>query len=202
MESRVKGVGVADVVELAINLLVDYFEVGEGGGATGAPVDDALATVDEALVVEVDEGGADGSAGALVKGEAFSGPVAGGAEALVLLGYGAAILADPLPDPFDEGVPADFLSGLALLDELPFNDDLGGDACVVGAREPEGGVAHHAVPADEGVLGGGGKSVAEVKLAGDVGRGHDDDEGLLAFLDAGFEVAVVHPGLVDAAFDL
>ena len=35
MAGRVKGVGIADVVELAIDLLVDDFEVGEGGGATG-----------------------------------------------------------------------------------------------------------------------------------------------------------------------
>ena len=58
------------------------------------------------------------------------------------------------------------------------------------------------MPADECVLGGSGKGVTQVKLASDVGRWHDDDKGLLAFLDAGLEVAVVHPGLVDAAFDL
>ena len=120
----------------------------------------------------------------------------------MLLGDGASVLPDPLPDPLYEGVTADILSGLAFLDELAFDDDLGSYACVVGAREPEGGVAHHAMPADECVLGGSGEGVAEVKLAGDVGRGHDDDKGLLAFLDAGLEVAVVHPGLVNAAFDL
>ena len=42
--------GIADVVEVAFDLLVDYLEVGEGGGAAGTPVNDALSAVDEALV--------------------------------------------------------------------------------------------------------------------------------------------------------
>ena len=57
------GQGVADVVELAVLLLVFHLQVGQGRGAAGTPVDDALVAVDEALVVQVDEGGADGLGG-------------------------------------------------------------------------------------------------------------------------------------------
>ena len=91
---------------------------------------------------------------------------------------------------------------LSLFGELPFDDDLGGDSGVVAAREPEGRVAHHAMPADERVLGGGGQCVAEVEFTRNVGWGHDDDERLLPLFYGWGEVAVVEPKLVDAAFDL
>ena len=171
--------GIADVIEIASDFLVDDLKVGEGGRASGAPVNDALAAVYKALAVEVDESGAYGAAGAFVEGEALSGPVAGSAEPLVLLGDGAAVLAYPFPYPRNERLSADFLPGLSLFGELPFDDDLSCDACVVAAREPEGWVAHHAMPADERVLGGGGQCVAEVEFTRNVGRRHDDDKRLL-----------------------
>ena len=40
------GQGIADVVELAVLFLVLHFQVREGRGAAGAPVDDALVAVD------------------------------------------------------------------------------------------------------------------------------------------------------------
>ena len=130
--------GIADVVEIASDFLVDDLKVGEGGRASRAPVNDALAAVYEALLVEVDESGADGAVGAFIEGEALSGPVAGSAESLVLLCDGAAVLAYPFPDPRNEGLAADFLPGLAFLGELSFDDYLGCYAGVVAAREPEG----------------------------------------------------------------
>ena len=44
------------------------------------------------------------------------------------------------------------------------------------------------------------EGVAEVELAGDVGRRHDDAEGLLAGVDLGPEVAAVQPELVQRSF--
>jgi hypothetical protein len=45
---------------MALLLLVDDFEVADGGLAARAPVDDVGAAIDEALLVEADEGFADG----------------------------------------------------------------------------------------------------------------------------------------------
>ena len=120
----------------------------------------------------------------------------------MLLGDGAAVLAYPFPYPRNEGLAPDFLPGLSLFGELPFDDDLSCNACVVAAREPEGWVAHHAMPADERVLGGSGQCVAEVEFTRNVGWGHDDDERLLTLFYGWGEVAVVEPKFVDAAFDL
>ena len=80
-----------------------------------------------------------------------------------------------------------------LLGELALDDDLGGDAGVVDAGKPQGGVAAHATPSGEGVLDGGALGVAEVELAGDVGRRLDDDEGRPSSVRVGSEVAAVQP---------
>ncbi len=51
---------VADLPEMAFLLLVDDFEIADGGLAARTPVDDVRAAVDEALVIEADEGFAHG----------------------------------------------------------------------------------------------------------------------------------------------
>ncbi len=109
------GEWIADVVELADALLVLDFEVGDGGLDAGVPVDDVGAAIDEALLVEADEGLVDGGREAVVHGEVLAGPVDGGAEALHLVEDGSAVELAPCPDLFDEGVAAEILAGLCLL---------------------------------------------------------------------------------------
>ena len=126
---------VADVVEGGVFVAVLDLQVGEGGGATRAPVDDALAAVDEPLAVEVDEGGAHGQAGALVQRESTSRPVAGGAEPLDLLVDTVAVLVHPIPDRLDELLAAQLVPGYAVPGQHALYDDLGRYAGVVGARQ-------------------------------------------------------------------
>jgi hypothetical protein len=66
-------------------VVVGDFEVADGGLAAGTPVDDVGAAIDEALLVEADEGFADGDGEAVVHGEVLARPVDGGAEALHLV---------------------------------------------------------------------------------------------------------------------
>ncbi len=89
--------GIADLPEMALLLVVDDFKIADGGLAARAPVDDVGAAIDEALMVEADEGFADGNGEALVHGEVFAAPVDGDAEALHLVEDGAAVVALPLP---------------------------------------------------------------------------------------------------------
>ena len=188
--------GVVDIIQAAIDVPVLHLQVGEGGGAARAPVDDALAAVDEALAVEVDEDVADGPAGAGVQGEALAGPVAGDAEAVVLGLDAASIARHPVPYALDELLAAQVVAGQALLGQLALDDDLGGDAGVVDAGEPQGGVAPHTAPAGERVLDRGALGVAQVEFAGDVGGRLDDDEGRPRGVRVGGEVAAVQPLLV------
>ena len=60
--------------------------------------------------------------------------------------------------------------------ELALDHHLSGDAGVVGAGDPEGEVAQHAVPASEDVHLGLVEHVAHVEASGDVGRREQDGE--------------------------
>ena len=66
---------------------------------------------------------------------------------------------------------------------------------------PERGVAEHAVPADHDVLDGHEQGVADVQLAGDVRRRHDDHERFAVRSLARLEIAGIVPAIVDAGFD-
>ena len=188
---------VTDVPEVAVLLLVVHLGVGDGGLAVGAPVDDALAAVDQTLLVEAAEDLTDGLGAALVQGEALTAPVAGGAHLLQLGDDAVAVLLLPLPGALQKLLTAKVLLGETLLAHGLHDLGLGGDGSVVGAGEPQGGVARHTLIADQDVLEGIVQGVAHVELARDVGRGNDDGVGLLVGVAVGGEVALVHPVLVD-----
>ena len=96
------GERIADIPQVAG--LVDVFDLGVGQRrqAVRAPVDDAAALVDEALVVHLTEGLAHGSGAALIHGEAAARPVAADAELALLLDDAAAVLFLPRPDALEE----------------------------------------------------------------------------------------------------
>jgi hypothetical protein len=159
-----------------------------------------------ALAVEVDEHLLDAAGVGRVHGEAFAGPVAGGADLLQLLDDDAAVLLLPLPHFGEEGVAAEVVAVLdgALLLQSALDDRLGGDAGVVGAGEPEDLLALHAGLAGEDVLDGVVEDMAEGEDAGDVGGGDDDGVRRAAFRDpagVGGETAVFLPVRVPLVLD-
>ena len=184
--------------------LVDIFDLGIGQGrdAVRAPVDDAASLVDEALLIQVHEHLADGLRAALVHREAGTVPVAGRAEALLLLDDTVAVLMLPGPDALEELLAAEVITGLALLAQLLLHADLRGDTGMVHAGDPEGGMALHALEADEHVLHGGVHGMAHVELACDIGGRHDDGKGLLVRVALGMEIAVVHPEFVEPVLNV
>ena len=114
---------------------------------------------------------------------------------------GAAGFGFPLPDAVDKLLAGEVAAILdAFGGELLCDHHFGGDAGVVGAGKPEGGVAAHAVPADGDVDFGVLEHVAHVEDAGDVGG--RDDEGKRRFswrifrpVDAGFDPPLSPAGL-------
>ncbi len=169
--------GIANLPEVALLLLVDHFEIADGGLAARAPVDDVRAAIDEALLVEADEGLAHGDRKALVHGEVLAAPVDGDAEALHLLEDRAAVVLLPLPHALDEGFAAELLARRAFFSQLALDHHLRGDAGVVGARHPQRASAAHAPPAGENVHLGLVEHVAHVQPAGDVGRRQQNRKG-------------------------
>ena len=169
-----RGERVAEVPEVALLVVVLGLVVRDGGAAARAPVDDALAAVDETLVVPVTEDPADRPRELGAHRELLVIEVDRAAHALDLAHDGAAVLVRPVPAGVDEGVTAHLEAGLPLRLELLVDLRLSGDARVVGAENPAGRATAHAVVADEGVLDGVVHGMPHVQDAGHV-RWRDDD---------------------------
>ena len=176
--------------------------VGQRSRAVRAPVDDAVALVDQALVVQVYEYLADRLGAALVHGKALAVPVAGGAELFELADNAAAELVLPRPDALKEFLAAEVVTGQALLlAEVLLYFDLGCDTGVVGARHQQCLVALHALSADEDILQGLVECVAHVQLAGNIRRRDNDGVRFLVRIDLGVEEAGIDPELVQLVLD-
>ena len=111
------GIGhvVAEVEEVALLLLVDYLNVGEGRLCLGVPVDHAQAAIDEALVVEVAEDAEHALAALVVHREGCAVPVARSTEAAQLLEDDAAVLVGPFPSVLQKLLARQVLLADALL---------------------------------------------------------------------------------------
>ena len=196
------GVGHLDLEVIHETLLRFHFHflVGQRGLRGRAPVHHALAAVDEALLVKLDEDFLHAAHVVGVHRETFAGPVAGAAEFLELRDDDAAVLFLPRPHALDELLAPDVLLGLLfLLAKLLGDHALGGDARVVGAGEPEDFLAVHARLAAENVLDGVVEHVPHVEHARDIRR-RDDDGKCRALLGnargIGGEAALLQPEII------
>ena len=189
------GQRVAQVPQVALLVLVLGLVVRDSGSAIGAPVDDALAAINQAVVVPVAEDLAHGLGIVLVHGEALVVEVDGAAHTLDLLDDDAAVLVCPVPAGVDKLVATDLQAANALALELLVDLSLRGDTGVVGTQHPARGLAAHAGHADDGVLDGVVGGVAHVELAGHVGRRNGD--GAVAHALTALVVAAVEPLLQD-----
>ena len=193
---------IADVPQLARLGFVLNLSVGQRSRAVRAPVDDAVALVDKALVVQVYEYLADRLGAALVHGEALAVPVAGGTELFKLADNAAAELVLPRPYALKELLAAEVVTGQALLlAEVLLYFDLGCNTGVIGARHPQRLVALHALGADEDILQGLVECVAHVQLAGNIRRRDNDGVRFLVRIDLGVEEAGIDPELVQLVLD-
>ena len=199
------GEWIADVPELALHLVSFRLLVGEGGEAAGAPVDDVFAPVDQLLLVEADEDLTDRGAEARVQGEAGPLPITAAPDGAELIQDGAGGLVHEVPRALDEGLPAQVVAGLVFVGKSPLHHVLGGDAGVIGARNPEGRHPLHATPADEDVLDGVVQAVPHVEDGGAVGGWDDDHVRIGPILQhrggRHVEMSLLPPPFVDSRLD-
>ena len=162
--------GVAQAGEGVV--VLDPFDllIADGAAIVGAPIDDAGAPVDQSLVEEGLEDGADGPHVGLVQGESRARPVAGEAEPAHLLVDAAAAFLIPGVHPGLEGGASDRLAAGALRDQLALDHRVGGDGGVIGAGAPLDLGAAHPPVAGQDVLDREAHGVAHVQRGGDVGR--------------------------------
>ena len=196
---------IAQIPERALDLDLLHFEIADRGEQFRVPVDQPLVLVDQPFAMKLDEHLDDGARQALVHGEALARPVAGRAEALQLIDDGAAALFLPLPDAFEEFLPAHLAPPrLLALHQLPLDHHLRGDAGMVGAGLPQHVAAAHALEAAQHVLQRVVERMPHMQRARHVRRRDHDGEGLCAtpLGTAGLEGAGVLPDQGHAAFDV
>ena len=160
-----------------------------------APVNHAVAAVNQPLVPQAHEYLAHGARILLVEGEAQPRPVAGAADHLELLEDRVARFLYEFPDAAHERFAAHVEAVFALGGEALLDHVLCRDAGVVGTREPLGGAAAHPLEADQHVLDDVVERVPHVQHVGDVG-GRNHDHVRLA-VGPGLEDARIEPPLVD-----
>ena len=196
---RSVGERVAQVPDVPVLFLGDDLEVGHGGSQHGVPVDQALATIDEAFLVEAHESLPDCRGEPLVHGEAFIRPVHRSAHAPELARDGAAGVLLPGPDSLHESLATDVPPADALGVELALHHHLGGDARVVGSGLPQRVAPPHPVIAGQRIHDGVLEGVAHVQRAGDVGRRDHDAVGLA--ITAWCKAALLLPEAIPVLFD-
>ena len=190
---------IPDVVKLSVLFGMDDFFIAQRRLRSGVPVDHALAPVDEAFLVEVDEGVDDAIVILFIHGEARARPVATGTELLQLFEDDPPVLMGPIPCVFQEFIPRQVRLLDALLTQPAHHLGFGGNGCMVRTRHPAGVLAHHPCAAHQHVLDGVVEHVPHVEHAGDIRRGNDHRVGL-AVVGLAFEKAVLQPVSVPLLF--
>ena len=143
---------VAHMPEMAVLLLIFHLSIRKGGFAGGAPVDDAVAAVDEPLAIELHKHLDHRFIAALIHGKALARPVARCAELFKLLHDAPAINAFPFPRTLQKCVAANVALIQAFLCHLLHDLHFRGNGCMVRAREPKRLISCHALVADEHIL--------------------------------------------------
>ena len=193
------GERIAHMPQVAIFFLGQYLQVGYGGVQHRVPVDQPLAAVDQAFLVQAHEDFLHRIGQAFVHGEALVLPVQRATHAPQLSGNVSAGGFFPFPHTLDKRLAAEVVARPALRFQPALHHHLGGDTGVVAARLPQGVVAAHAMKARQRIHQCVLEGVPHVQVAGDIRRRDHDAIGL-ALATRG-EIAPLFPGLVPALFD-
>ena len=188
--------------EEAVFVYVLDLRVGNRGLTDRAPVDDAAAAVDVALLIEAQEDLLHGLRAALVHREALSVPVRGGAKLLQLVDDAVSVLFLPVPTLLEELLSAELFLVSALFFELLDDLDFRRDGRVVRARLPECGVALHSAETNQDILHRIVERMAHVQLSRDVRRRHDNAKRLFPLIYLRVKITAVHPALIELIFNL
>ena len=189
---------ITDMPERPICFTVVDFEIGDHRVHLRVPVDEPLVAVDEAFAVERDENASYRRRQGGIHREALARPVGRGAEPAQLVDDRAARFLFPLPDPLDEIYAAEPLLVDLRLRELVCDDDLRGDAGMIGTGLPQHVATPHSLIADQHVLQRKGQRVTHMQAPGHVRGRHHDRIGQLAAVGVGRKSAGALPQRIAA----
>lgn len=195
---------IAEMPQEARFLFGQHFKVGQRRMQNGIPVHEALAAIDEALIMQSHEYFGDRVRHTLIHRETITTPGQRRTHAFQLVADLPARLILPFPDAPDELVAPEIFARTALGVQLAFDNHLSRDTGVVHARLPERIAPQHPVVAGKRVHDRILKRVAHMQRARDIGRrNHDAIRPSVARLPAiGFEVSAGFPARVLSLFDL
>ena len=176
-ELRAIGEWIADVPQKAVFFFALDFQVADRAHQHRVPVDQALAAVDQTLLIELDKGLSDGFGQLVVHREVLAAPVHAVAHAAHLGRDGVAAFLFPLPDLGDKVLAAQVVAADFLLLQLALDHDLCGNAGMVGTRNPGRIGAEHAVIARQRIHDGLVEGMAHVQRARHIGRWQLDGKG-------------------------
>ncbi len=198
---------VLERVERLFALGIFDLVIGDGRLKFGVPVHDAVAAVDQTVLIHAHEHLVHAAVERGLQRVALARPVAAAAHfAHLRADRAAADLHErrDLPQQFLAAERGARIFHLLLFLDLLDDHALGGDGGVVGARHPQRFLAFHPAVADEDIFKSEHDGMAQMQLTRGVGRRHADGERLLLVLDHVLRVraerATVLPQLVDAVF--
>ena len=153
-----------------------HFQIRHRRAQHRIPVHQSFAAINQALLKQAHKHFGDYFGAGVVHGEIFARPIGRAAHAAHLLGNRAAGYVFPRPHFFQKARATQIMTRHAFFGQLALHHDLGGDTGVVGARNPSGVAAFHAVIAGEAVHNGLVEGVAHVQRAGHIRRRQLDRE--------------------------
>ena len=177
-----------------------HFQIGYRRAEHGIPVHQPLAAINQALLKQAHEYFGNRLGAHVVHREILALPVCRAADAAHLLRNRAAGEVFPRPHFFQEFFTPQIVARHAFGGKLPLHHNLRGNARMVGARNPSGVAAFHAVIAREAVHNRLVERVPHVQRAGYVGRRKLDGETFGAG-EIGGEIALFFPVLIVFGFD-
>ena len=192
---------IADVPHRALFFHAFHFQIRHRRTQYGIPVHQAFAAVNQALFIQAHEHFGHGFGAHVVHREILARPVCGTAHAAHLLRNRAAGNFFPFPHFFQEFFAAQVMTGHILRGKLTLDHDLRGDARVVGAGNPSGVAAFHAVVAGQTVHNGLVEGMAHVQRTGYVGRRQLDGKRRFGQIHIGLEITLGFPVLIVFGFD-
>ncbi len=181
---------VLERVEILLALLVFDLVVAHSRLELRVPVHDAVAAVDEAVLVHRGEHFVHATVQSRLHRVALAAPVAAGSHLPDLAADGSPALFDEIGDPLYQFLTAELLPWVLhsfLFLELLDDDVFGRDGCMIGTRDPEGLLPAHACEPNEDVFQRQHHRMTQMQLPRGIGRRHTDGEGLLFALCIGLE---------------
>ena len=193
---------IADFVKFTVLRLHDHFLIGKGRAADWAPIDHPFSTVDIAVVKEADKCFEHCFGVIGIQGVDRAFPVAGTAQFTKLLEDDSAMLIAPFLGMFEEALPTEIVLTFSFLPQLLFDLGLGGNAGVVGSREPKNGVTLLTCPAGKNILNGVIEHMSHGQHPSHIGWRDDDGVRGLFRIRVPLKGTVLFPGMIEAVLHL